>query len=499
MTNEELIQKFYEIVSPNGKNISSRHQPSYWKKNGYEKLYNLILERTSFLDSSVVTHLKERISALEKKLTHHPSCVSCGNPVMIIGRNTFSDYCSKGCVYKDPNISQKRKISSQKVDKKTSNDKRKSTMISKYGVEYNSQRDDIKKILSQSKIKYTNQYALDKLDSYEWMFENYVTKQRTLVDIGRELGVYYGTVGGYCMKHGFEIRQRTNYSLQEKEIGKFINSLGYTYTTDRKTLNGYEIDILVNGKDVGIEVDGVYWHSYNRFESSDEKRRHLTKTISALNKGVRLIHIFDTEWIHKNEIVKSIIRNKLGDSKRIYARKCEIREIDTTTSSEFLNKNHIQGTTGSSVRIGLFHENELVMVMTFGKPRFNRKYEWELIRMSTITNTSVVGGASKLFNYFINTNTISNGILCYSDRRFGEGDVYESLGFGHINSTEPGYYWTNGEFVWYRTKFQKRKLNTLLKEYKEELSEAENMFNNGYRRLWDCGSNVFVYEKSHKT
>lgn len=494
MTNEELVQKFYDITMSNGRNVSTRHNKSYWVNNGYEEIYDLILERTSFLDNSIIKHIKERVSALENGLTEHPKCVSCGKPVMILNRSIFSKYCSKECSYKDPDITIKRKESAKKVDKQIASEKRKKTMIKKYGVPYNSQRKDVKDVLSQSKLKYSKPDSLTKLESYEWMFENYVNLRRTLVDIAKELDVYYGTVGDYCLKHGFEIRQQTNYSIQEKEIGEFVNSLGFDYSADRSLLDGHEIDILVNGVPFGIEVDGVYWHSYNRFESDDEKRKHLNKTLVALNKGIQLIHIFDYEWIYKKSIVKSIIRNKLNLSKKIYARKCEIKEVDSVSSTKFLDENHIQGAIGGKIRIGLFYNDELVMLMTFGKPRFNKKYSWELIRMSTAIDRTVIGGASKLFKFFINNYDIGNGIICYSDRRFGEGDVYKSLGFNYEKSTTPSYKWTNGDIVWNRTKFQKNKLEGLLKNYNDNLSEAENMFNNKFRRLWDCGSNVYVYK-----
>jgi hypothetical protein len=133
------------------------------------------------------------------------------------------------------------------------------------------------------------------------------------------------------------------------------------------------------------------------------------------------------------------------------------------------------------------------MLISFGKPRFNKNYSWELIRLASKLGTTVVGGASKLFNYFINNNDIGEGVICYSDRRFGEGKVYENLGFILDKSTEPGYYWTDGYTIWSRTKFQKHKLHALLPNFNDSLSEAENMFINGYRRLWDCGVNVLKY------
>lgn len=497
MTNPEIIQAYYSIVAPNDINISKRHKESYWRRNGHSDLYDLIIEKSNFLSTNKEYTLSQRITAIQSNLNSHPLCVTCGSPVMFVDRyKKFSIYCSKECLWKDPNLGQKRKQSFINVDKEVAAKKRKITMINKYGVEFNSQRSDIKSILSQSKIKYTNPISLEKLSSYEWLHKEYIINQRTLVDIAKCLDVYYGTVGDYCIKHGFDIRQTTNYSIQEKEIGDWLNSLSINWISDRSVLNGYEIDLYIENSKLGIELDGLYWHSFNRLESKEEKNKHLNKTLLAKEKCVTLLHVLDYEWNNKKDIVKSIISSKLGLTNKIHGRKCEIKIIDSKLSKEFINSNHIQGFTGSKISLGLFYENELVMVMTFGKPRFNRNYSWELIRLSSKINTTVVGGANKLFKYFLNNFEIGNGIICYSNRRYGEGNVYFNLGFTKEYSSDPGYYWTDGNMLWSRTKFQKNKLEKLLNIYNPNLSESENMFNNKYRRLWDCGNNVFVYKNA---
>ena len=106
--------------------------------------------------------------------------------------------------------------------------------------------------------------------------------------------------------------------------------------------------------------------------------------------------MFETEWLEKQNIVKSVISSKLGKYKtRLYARKCEIIELDE--DKEFLNLYHIQGSCSSSIKLGLKHENELVAVMSFGKSRFNKQYHWELLRYAS--KDCVIGGAGKLLAY----------------------------------------------------------------------------------------------------
>lgn len=118
-------------------------------------------------------------------------------------------------------------------------------------------------------------------------------------------------------------------------------------------------------------------------------------------RGIQLIHIFENEWEFKREIVESRIKNLLGIyDNTVFARKCEIKEIDSKTSKEFQEINHIQGSVNSSVNVGLYHGNELVSLMTFGKCRFDRKHEWEMLRFCNRLGHHVIGGAGKLLKYF---------------------------------------------------------------------------------------------------
>jgi hypothetical protein len=132
---------------------------------------------------------------------------------------------------------------------------------------------------------------------------------------------------------------------------------------------------------LAIEYDGLYWHSSGDV-LTENRDYHLEKTTKCEEKGLNLLHIFENEWQNqsKQQIWKSIIRNKLGKSNKIYARKCEIREVSNKESVRFLENNHLQGSASASIRYGLYHNDALVALMTFGKSRFNKNIDWELIR-----------------------------------------------------------------------------------------------------------------------
>lgn len=143
--------------------------------------------------------------------------------------------------------------------------------------------------------------------------------------------------------------------------------------------------------------------------------------------GIRLLHIFDMEWLYKKDIVQSRLKTLLHcqDIQRIYARKCIIRLVEHDTAVEFLNENHLQGACQSKYQYGLYYNDELVSIMTFGKSRF--KKEFELLRFCNKLNVTVVGGASKLLQHFLQDHLEIKEIVSYADRRLSTGNLYVKI------------------------------------------------------------------------
>lgn len=127
--------------------------------------------------------------------------------------------------------------------------------------------------------------------------------------------------------------------------------------------------------------------------------------------------------------------------------------------------------------------------MTFGKPRFTRKYDWELHRYCTLSNFNIIGGAGKLLSYF--RKNYQGSIISYADKRWSDGNLYRQLGFKELNDSEPEYYYTKGNLRFNRMEFQKHKLKNKLKVFNTELSEKENMIMNGYHITYGRGNKVF--------
>lgn len=288
-------------------------------------------------------------------------------------------------------------------------------------------------------------------------------------------------------------------SKAEKELEEFISSItdSSIITNDRKVLDGKEIDIYIPEKKTAIEFDGLYYHSES-FGGKD-RRYHLNKTEECEKKGIQLIHIFEDEWTHKREQVKDRLSYMIGDrsSNRLYARECEVREISTERKQSFLNENHLDGASRSSVKLGLFHCDELVSVMTFGQPSIAQNNDtndgYELKRFAS--TCSVVGGASKMLSYFEKKYNPTK-LITYCDRRWSvRPSVYDKIGFEYEGSSNPGYWYVKNGRRYHRYSFRKHVLNEKLETFDENKTEYENMLDNGYDRIWDCGQ--YKYFKTY--
>lgn len=279
-------------------------------------------------------------------------------------------------------------------------------------------------------------------------------------------------------------------SLAETELKSFIVDQITDDVLSHTKLAAGEVDIFIPSKRLAIEYDGLYWHSDKAGYPPD---RHLSKTEECEKLGIQLIHIFEDEFIQKREIVESKLRSLLGKSKRIFARNCVVQEISSREANAFLNETHLQGACVSKIRLGLRDKasNDLVALMTFGKPRFSKAAQWELLRFSTALNITVVGGASKLLAAFKKQH--DGAILSYADRRWSTGKMYEALGFKLKGVSAPSYYYFRGDLRHNRQTFQKAKLKQFLGEsFDPSKTEVDMMFENGWNRIWDCGNLIYV-------
>jgi hypothetical protein len=292
-------------------------------------------------------------------------------------------------------------------------------------------------------------------------------------------------------KYGCPKCSKQGYSKAEQEISSFIASLGFIVENNNKSiLKNLELDIVIPEKKIAIEYNGLYWHSEQAGKATNY---HLNKTISANSAGYRLIHIFEDEWSNKKDIVKNRLTHILGvSSTSIYARKLDIREVSSMDARNFFNAHHLQGMVNSRHYLGLFEGNELVSCMSFSPVRFEDKENgFELMRFASSKN--VVGGFSRLLKNFLKSHPEIKYLVSYADKRWSEGSVYEVNGFNRVSDSKPGYFWCNSRGDRFnRVLFQKHKLQNKLTSFDSNKTEKQNCIDNGYFRVFDCGTSKWV-------
>lgn len=290
--------------------------------------------------------------------------------------------------------------------------------------------------------------------------------------------------GQGCKKCYYERNERT--SKGELELLNFIkaNYQGKIETNVWNIIDS-ELDIYLPEQKVAFEYNGLFYHS----SFKRDKYYHLNKTKQCEKLGIRLIHIFEDSWTYKRNIIESRVLNVINRSIRIFARKCEIKEVNIKQERDFLNKNHLAGYVNSKDKIGLFYDNQLVALMTFGKCRF-KSDKIELLRFCVLNNFTIIGGASKLFKYYIKRNPATS-IITYSDRAWGGGEFYTKLGFKYHSKTIPNYYYVNRDKRENRFKYRKSEL--IKQGYNSKLTEKEIMEQRKIYRIYDCGNLKFIY------
>jgi len=385
----------------------------------------------------------------------------------------------------------------------TINNKIKKTMLSRYGVEYALQNTDIKnkakekQLLTLSKIirEYYKEYNIIEIDNKNKVYKIECDKGHVfeidyvLLNSRRRINTLICTECNPVNK---------SISGLEIELFQFIES---NYNSEilikDKSLIDKELDIYLPQLNIAFEFNGLWWHN----ELNKTENFHLEKTELCHNKNVQLFHIWEDDWLYKKEIVKSMILNRLGKiQNKIYARKCEIKQIkNPKLIRDFLNNNHIQGYTTSKINIGLYYNNDLVSLMTFGKKRIvmshkNVNNEWELNRFCNKVNTNIIGGASKLFKYFIeNYNPIE--IITYANRSYSIGKLYYKLGFEYIHKTKPNYYYVVDKIRKHRFSFRKNFL--IRKGFDPKKTEHEIMLERKIYRIYDSGQLKFIWKNKN--
>jgi len=525
MNNIEIIKK---ENGPSGR----MYVEKYVKKN-YPEIFNNIIEFCG--DKLLDLPFKEKVYHYVNDLKENIYCLNpnCNNLVNFKNSTIgYNKYCSNACISSDPKIKKiKEDKSYEKYGTKSPGmneniknkmiktnqerygcdcslqnkeiiEKCKNTLLKNYGVDNPNKSEEIilKRVESYSnnmRIKYLEKlkpYGIKDIDYKNKMMYFHCSECNKDFELYLELYHNRKKINTILCTNCNPIA--THISGLEIQLQQFIkeNYNSIIEFNTNKIIAPYELDIYLPNNKIAIEFNGVHWHS-EKYVGNDY---HLKKTELCESNDIKLIHIYEDDWMYKNDIVKSNILNILKLTQIIiFANDVEIKEIsDNKIIRYFLEKNHIQGFVGSQFKFGLYYNDELVSMITFGKQRKNMGIKsspdsYELLRFCNKLNTNIIGGESKLFMYFID-NYKPEEIITYADRSWSQGELYYKLGFDFVHKSQSNYYYVVDGIRKNRFEFRK---DVLVKDgYDKNKTEHEIMLERKIFRIYDSGQLKFIWK-----
>jgi len=460
---QSILDLKYKIVS------------EYALRRSHPDLLDDIIIKTSILNHRNPT-FRERLYFIMNELYQVPLCQWCKIKEVnfIPDHNVYTECCSRKCA--------------SLLTQPKNQHKRVSTLTKRYGIINPSQ---LRRIQLPENIK--EQLNIENLKRLHY--------EETLPCsiIAKKIGVSATLICKIFRENNCSIIKNLKTSVEQFEIEQFLSDYTKVISNDRNQLtgiDGLEIDIYLPEYKIGIEVNGCYYHS-SKFKLS--KNYHYDKYKLAEKSGIRLFQFYDKEWRHKKDIIKSMLLNNINKiQRRIYGRETKFGLVTSSDAMKFYDNNHLQGKVSAQYHYGLFYNNELVSLMSFSKSRFNKNYEWELVRFCSLLNSRVVGSATKLFSNFIKIHKPSS-VISYADLRISRGDVYDILNFTKNKIIRPDYKYYYGGNLVRKEHFRHSRLKHILKgNYDPTLSERRNTENNCIWQVYDAGKIQFIWISKNK-
>ena len=454
---------------------------------------------------------------------HYRTCKFCGNQFEITRPSDSKQCCSKECTKKLREQTMLAKYGvKHALESKQFIEKSEATQLARYGVKHAAQNEEIKKRTQdnfEAKYGVKTPFQLPDfqkkstetcLKRYGVAFTSQIpgrTEKMRKTNIARYGSEYplgnkkianavkehmqdtYG-VPYYCMTQDCKSKQKNIISTHNKFIIQELSKLGVASEPEQVVIDNYSYDIYVPSLDTVIEVNPTDTHNTvcNPWSNTGlDKMYHRRKTQLAVDSGYRCINIWDWDNVYK-------VINMLQPKQTIYARNCNVRLVDPSIAHAFENMYHLQNSVrGQVVCIGLYLNEDLVQLMTFGKPRYNKKYQWELLRLCSNSIYAVVGGAEKLWTYFIR-NFSPDSIISYCDLSKFTGSVYTRLGMKLDYISDPAEIWSKGSEIITSNLLRQRGYDQLFgTSYGKGTSNSELMLEHGWLPVYDCGQAVYVY------
>lgn len=343
------------------------------------------------------------------------------------------------------------------------------------------------------------QEAGERCDEYEFLeeYKNFITPIRVRhIPCGEEFKVTPCNFlrGSRCPS--------CKYSTGEGQVYRWLRKLLplEVIEHDTRTLlaHGRELDIWFPDRKFAIEYDGTAFHnvdalmrSHPKWTEQEAANYHKWKTDECEKQGIRLVHIFEDEWLEHREIVEDKLRAIFKcPMERLYARKLKLAVIPKSEARDFLKKNHIQGPTKTVISVGLYNGERLVAVQSFARyTRAKKINAWELVRYATELGVQVVGGFSRCLKWFEREYT-PNEVISFADRRWCDpfSNVYKANGFIKDAIVPKSYWYVKPPKRFHKSGFRKSKFKKKYpKIYSPDKTEKQMAQEAKLHRMYDCG------------
>ena len=360
--------------------------------------------------------------------------------------------------------------------------KRRSTCFQRYGVGTVFESKEIQDKIKQSLLEhYGVENAMQSLD---------LQAKAKHTNIER-----YGVPAAFLTEENIEkCRQAMiqNKGIHISKIDQLIHDLIQLYVPDvdyEFYLSPKWYDLILPSQKILIEINSSYTHSSQPcfYHNGLDEDYHLEKTNHAIANGYRCIHIWDWDNVEK---VVQIFKPK----EKVYARKCDVQFVELSIADDLIERYHLQGSIrNEEVAVGLIYKDQVISVMTFGRPRYSKKYQVELLRYTTVPEYQILGGASKLFKHFLKSYKVKS-IVSYCDISKFSGAVYENLGFRLDHQSKPAKVWSKDNKYITDNLLRYKGYDQLFgTHYGKGTSNEQLMIDNGWRSVYDCGQKVYIY------
>lgn len=351
-------------------------------------------------------------------------------------------------------------------------------MKEKYGVEYTAQSDILRAKMQQTMLKRYGKKHYVETKSFQ---------AKSSTTCKEKHGVDWPCQYPQCIK---SLEEAIGHSKPEQEFADILDKKNIQYEREFP-IRGFKYDFKIDNFLFEINPSGTHNVNFGLFGHEPKKKSyHYTKYSVAKEYNFHCVHIFD--WDDKEKIIRLFLEKK----ERIFARDCIVKNVSVEEANRFLTDNHLQGYARDDIRIGLYKKNTclLVAIITFAKPRYNKNFQYELVRLCTIKN--VVGGVQKIFKHFVD-QYCPKSIVSYCDLAKFDGNIYSGLGFKVMNKPKPSKHWVNLKTNQHITDnlLRQKGFDQLFKtNYGKGTSNEKLMLENDFVEVYDCGQLTFIWK-----